>query len=266
MNVFKRIGLLGAVITLAALTSFAKADNWSYSWNGQYDGAISAQSNDPGNGGRFRATLTDTTTAKVIAYGSYCNELGQNIEQGTYIPTDVVALTSKNQLQWENAVSAATTGTLGTYGGPSDTHVDTYSNITGFHSVADAQRNELAWVVAQHFFDAQGSTVEGNALDESALQLAIWHLWGFDNIAAYGGIDTSTAGGLAQSWVNDAAAHADYINNNVLWVRLRKDDQNNIASYQDQIMFVTPEASSLAMLLPGLIPVGFALRRRFRRA
>ena len=248
MNVFKRVGLLSAVFGLSALASVAQADVFSYNWNGVYDGAVSAYAEENGNGGRFRATLTDVTTGQLVAYGSYCNELGQFISAGAVTPIEVLSLTNL----------AAGDLTKGTVGGPHD---------LALFTAGQAHLGALAWVVAQHFNEAQGTTAAGVSDKEISLQLAIWHLWGlgdptntsFNTSYPLNAYLTNTQ---AQTWVNDALAnHSTYVNNDVVWVRLA-----TTGAFQDQIMYLTPEASSLALLLPGLIPIGIIIRRRSRKS
>ena len=236
VNLIKRIGLAAGVFALAALTSGAKADTWQYKWDGSYTGQVSALNAVNGNGGFFHSTLTDTTTHQMVAYGSYCNELGQDITTNPVTPIAVDHLTSLSAGELQQG---------------------TYDANNVLHKAQDAKLGQIAWLVAQHWSDVQNWPVNDGAwngnnggnqnVGEQALQLAVWNLWGFTNISAF---DTGNdAGVLAKKWVSDSGAYSNYTNNNVLWVRMAQDGNGNPTAFQDQIMYVvTPEASSSAPL------------------
>jgi hypothetical protein len=111
----------------------------------------------------------------------------------------------------------------------------------------------------------------------SALQLAVWKEWGFQDV---GGSGSAVTYGLSQLnphatavynyLLGKAANNTAYTSPNVYWLRLSA----NTGDIQDQIVYVAnsdihlivPEASSLALLLPGLLPVALLLMKRTRKS
>jgi hypothetical protein len=137
------------------------------------------------------------------------------------------------------------------------------------HVPAATQRREIAYLVKTYLGAKQADAISVTADQATALQYAIWHLWGFDS-EMLNPDPLPAIGPIYDQMLRDAAAHPT-IDPDVVWVRLQWASGSE-AAYQDQIMYIpgtynpryhlSPETSSLALLLPGLLPVVLLLRRR----
>jgi hypothetical protein len=282
LNIFKRIGSLCAVIALAAIANTAQAQDGlalagskvlgGTAWSYNYSGSVLGYAGVPGGyGGLFVSTLTNN--GNLFAVNSYCNDIQEEIGPGkqTVSPTSVYRFSNLNSQEID------TNNTGGTGG---DNSVNSGGATTGFASkdgngalVTAGQLNgaglsgqqkvdALEYLVATYFY---GSTVDHSGNTATSLQYAVWFMWGFNTYNSQGYTQADGLNGLkavnlgAYNMVEDAVNNGQqYSNPNVLWVYN--------SPVQNQIMFVTPEGESLALLLPGLIPVGFAIRRKVRKA
>jgi hypothetical protein len=278
MSISKLCGVICAGLALVALSGAAQAQtgnplagNWQYSWTGSGSSLQGQVSDGYGNvGGLFAgAELTNNGTA--VAYNSYCNDLGEEIPwngtNGTQAPLNTTVY------QLSNLTAGEIAGTSNGAGGSPLVSYDQNNNAIAAGQTVDGisgqqKVNTLEYLVATNWNAALNDTT---GLDAGALQLAIWHLWGYTT--PYGsGTSDGAAAVQAQTWVNAAesyvAANQSYTNADVLWI-YNSPTQNQIMF--DPTLFnpngqVTPEGQSFALLLPGLLPIAFVIRRKLRKA
>jgi hypothetical protein len=271
----KRFGLFCTILALTAVAPLAHAQNgaplagtWSYSWTPPLIGQVDDVNG--GGGGYFPSTLTNGLNPP-LATGSYCNDLNEEIGGNgqTVAPTTVYSfanLTSA-QLTGKTLVSVDTNtnlidagGSVFTAGGTAITTVDA--------AASQAHIDEIEYLVANNWSPTP------TAVQASELQLAIWEAWGYGADGQNGGNTAGYQAAADAMWANAVANGKTYTNANVLWVY---NASNGLV--QNQIMYVpdggittqstppsTPEGASLALLLPGLFPVGLAIRRKLRKA
>jgi hypothetical protein len=227
------VTMVSAVIALAIASSAAQASPWSMTYSGYFGGVSSAPSGN-GVGGIFDTTLYKNNVA--VTRWSVCNDLGQ------YIPP--INVTDVKSLQDVTAADVA----AGWY----TTDKNAVHFDGGITSGPD-NRAGIAYLIATYL---QPAAAAHDVTTAKALQYEVWKLWGFNvywsNLSASEqALATTMAGQAADAITNN------YYNASVWWVH---SDDN-----QDQIV-ITPEASSLALLLPGLLPVALVLRKRAKRA
>jgi hypothetical protein len=240
-----------------------------------------------GGGGIFHTQLREgavvpgnPTSGALITQYSFCVETRQNIAAGNNYNVSLIRLTEMNAAELAN-------NTLGTFGPPEDN--------TTIHLARDANRGGIAYLMNKYLWATVGMP-NGAAKNAQAagLQGAMWYLWGFNSgYNDAGVIGTEEAGDEFQSgfldpgtflsgpvgnqfwnlaahnFVKEALLYSPNVNNQyrnsaVLWAHSPVIGQNS-PRFQDQV-FITPEGSSLALLLPGLIPVAIVIRRRSRKA
>jgi len=253
----KRFAVVLAVLACLAFASAASAQvTGTYTWSPQSivssSGLNAAAYCGSGEyGGIFTGTLYQGTTAVSTGY-SLCNELGANIT-GTF-QVSVLSLNNSTYYTYDN------------------------SGITYNIASSPQAQGAIAYLVDSYLTKfALGTSTAYNtySVDQkrAALQLAIWKLWGF-NISS--GLNSSTINALATSLVTEGTANyaLGLTSNDVVWVH--NPVLANGAGYQDQIVqliddgitthgMTTPEGSSLALLLPGLLPAALILRRKSRK-
>jgi hypothetical protein len=232
-----------------------------------------------GGGGIFNTQLLTGAAsashagAQVAQYSS-CVEINQYIAGGNDFDVRVFSLTNMSNSELAQG--------MGTYGKPLDGGT--------LHLVSNANRGAIAYLMATYM---PLYSISGTAAQANALQEAVWYLWGFNdsytnsNLNA-GFTDPGTWGGASstyngvEAWGKDAfdlvkiaQQHNGYKNANVLWAHSPLAGNGDAGSwYQDQVFVksegftvqTVPEASSLLLLTPGLIPLGIALRRRTRKS
>jgi hypothetical protein len=244
MKVVSRLAALCAVMVVASSGAWADPD-WHYHWGGNLIGSV--HDGYSGYGGIFDGYLYDANAVNGASNPwtrySVCNELDQYISGGSDYQVAVWQLTNLTSDELNTP----------TFGPPQNNHDPHYAR--------DAERGAIAWLIANHL-DDYAVNPGASSVNASALQSAVWYLWGFTNVPM-----SSTANAL----VTEGRLHPNYYNEGVLWLHNYTSDM----WFQDQITFVNgtlghdgvgtgvvPEASSLLLLLPGLVPLGLLARKR----
>jgi hypothetical protein len=274
MKVVSRLAALCAVMVVASSGAWAQVSGAKFTYNGVKSGQAWVTSNEYGavfdtslsyyglSGGVF-----DAFTARY----SVCNELGRNVgNNNPYTPLSIVPL-----LNPAAAVGDTNQNNWYTYGRDGATKYF-------FSSISDQNKGAIAWLMLNDTYGLKAAA--GDDRKSTNLQYAVWALWGFngDNLDTFSpNFEKAywtwgdTSAGSVYSLITLARANAGNVPteaiNDVVWVRLAVGDNQNQSIYQDQIMVkngsivtssITPEASSLLLLLPGLLPLGLLARKR----